>query len=706
MKRFPLPLLALPLLLSARPAAAQTPAAPELVVNTTTLNAQAMPALSTDARRTFVVVWQSNLQDGSSYGVFGRRFSLSGASLGGEFRANTLTAGSQADPDVAVDARGDFVVAWTDYQGGPEIKARRFDRSGAAVGDEFRANAYVTSIQAMPAVAIDPAGNFVVVWQSSGQDGNGYGVFGHRYDVNGASLGADFQVNTYVTGNQANPDVAYTADGGFVVVFQGPDASTNGVHARRFGANGAPVGAEFSLTVSGASQFSPALAPLPQGGFVVAWTAYGQDGSHNGIFGRLFSAAGAPITGEIAVNTYTTNAQSFPAVAADGQGGFVVVWESVLQDGSDAGVAGQRFDASGARRGAEFLANTVTAGAQMAVAVAADSAGNFVTAWDSAQDGSGLAVVGRPFQGLVPFELAVDIQGNDVLEANQTARVAPTWLNGTVATQTFQGALSNFTGPLPASYSITDGLANYGATPPGAPHSCTDGGNCYDLTITAGSRPVQHWDASVLETLSGPPNAAGLQRRWVLHVGDSFADVPRTNPFYRFVETLLHHSVTGGCTATTYCPGQSTTREAMAVFVLVAREGPTYLPAACGTPVFPDVPASSPFCRWIEELARRGVVGGCGGGNYCPSDAVTREQMAVFVLRALDPTLNPQACAPPNLFGDVPETSPFCRWIEELARRGVVSGCSPGLYCPTQPVTREQMGVFLSLTFGLSLYGV
>jgi hypothetical protein len=143
----------------------------------------------------------------------------------------------------------------------------------------------------------------------------------------------------------------------------------------------------------------------------------------------------------------------------------------------------------------------------------------------------------------------------------------------------------------------------------------------------------------------------------------------------------------------------------MAVFVLVAKEGSGYVAPACGTPVFDDVPASNPFCRFIEELARRGVVGGCGGGNYCPTFPVTREQMGVFVLRTLDPTLNPSACTPPNLYLDVPETSPFCRWIEELTNRGVVSGCGGGNYCPAAPVTREQMGVFLSATFGLTLYG-
>jgi hypothetical protein len=142
----------------------------------------------------------------------------------------------------------------------------------------------------------------------------------------------------------------------------------------------------------------------------------------------------------------------------------------------------------------------------------------------------------------------------------------------------------------------------------------------------------------------------------------------------------------------------------MSAFVLAAKEGSGYAPPACTTPVFGDVPASSPFCRWIEELARRGVTAGCGGGNYCPNDSVSREQMAVFVLTTLDPNLNPPACTTP-LFTDVPADSPFCRWIEELVRRGVVTGCAPQRYCPADPVTREQMAVFLTQTFGLTLYG-
>ena len=98
---------------------------------------------------------------------------------------------------------------------------------------------------------------------------------------------------------------------------------------------------------------------------------------------------------------------------------------------------------------------------------------------------------------------------------------------------------------------------------------------------------------------------------------------------------------------------------------------------------------------------------GCAPNLYCPTAPTTREQMAGFVLRTLDGTLNPPACvAGSEMFADVPASSGFCRWIEELARRGVVTGCGGGNYCPAADVSREQMSVFLAATFGLTLYGL
>jgi S-layer family protein len=701
--RYGLSLLAISAALSGSAALAQTPAAPELVVNTYTADGQFAPFLSMDARGNFVVVWNSIFQDGSGSGVFGQRFDAAGVRVGAEFLVNNTTPGQQLAATLAVARRGDFVVAWEDQQGDVDIKARRYDRSGVALGAEFRVNAYSTGAQRFPSVAFDAAGNFVVVWDSA-HDGDAGGVFGRRFGASGNPIGAEFTVNSYTTGFQGDAHVVGTAGGGFVVVFVGAGGSDY-LHARRFDGGGSPIGAEFSVTTSGAG-LAPAAAALPQGGFVVAWTSYLQDGSQFGVFGRIFDAQGLPVTAEIPMNSFTTNAQAFPAVAADGQGNFVVIWESTLQDGSLEGVFGQRFTAAGTRRGAEFRLNAFTTGSQVGVTVAADSAGSFTGAWGSdGQDNSSFAVIDRRFQGWLPVGLDLDTVNNRVLEPNETVNFVPSWRNGTAATLTVTGTLTNFTGPTPASYSIADTLANYGPTPPNLVHSCLDGSNCYALTVTAGTRPAAHWDATVLETPAGPPAVEGLQKRWVVHVGDSFTDVPRTSAFYRFVETVLHNGVTGGCGATMFCPSNATARDAMAVFVLVAREGAGYTPPACGTPIFNDVPASSPFCRYVEELARRGVVGGCGNGNYCPSNFVTREQMCVFVLRTLDPTFTPPACGTP-VFGDVPASSPFCPWIEELARRGVVSGCGGGNFCPSQEVTREQTSVFVTVPFGLTLYGL
>jgi hypothetical protein len=302
--------------------------------------------------------------------------------------------------------------------------------------------------------------------------------------------------------------------------------------------------------------------------------------------------------------------------------------------------------------------------------------------------------------GAAPASLVVDAAGNSVYEPDETVVVAPSWRNDGTAIIALTGELTNHTGPAGATYTITDDTGGYGTIAVGATAPCTD---CYSVSNTLTSRPSTHWDSTALETVTPTSNS----KIWILHIGESFTDVPTTSGFYKFIETILHKNVTGGCAADTYCPTNSTTREQMAVFVLVSKEAPGYSPPDCAAPnMFTDVPETSPFCKWIEELATRGVVTGCGPNLYCPTNPATREQMAVFVLRTLDGTLNPPDCVPPNLFGDVPETSPFCKWIEELANRGVVTGCGGGNYCPTANVTRQEMSVFLAVTFGIALYGL
>jgi hypothetical protein len=694
--------------LSASWVSAQVPAGGEFRVNTYTTDSQYGPAVASDAVGNFVVAWTSD-DDGSGRGVFAQRHNTSGTPRGGEFRVNTYTTFKQAYPSVASDAVGNFVVTWMSYgQDGDEagVFVQRFDASGAARGFEFRVNTYTTYSQWAPAVASDAAGNFVVVWTSWRQDGSEHGVFAQRYDASGAARGFELRVNTYTTSSQWGAAVASDTGGNFVVSWSSywQDGSYGGVFAQRFDASGAPRGSEFQVnTYTTFDQWWPSVASDPAGNFVVAWQSP-RDGSALGISARRFDAQGVPQGAEFQVNTYTAGYQYGAAVASDAAGNFVVTWSSYWQDSSYGGVFAQRFDASGAPRGSEFRVNTYTANYQNSAAIASDPAGNFVVAWESYwQDGSYEGLYAQRFGGITPAALAVDTAGNGVLETGESVDVEPSWKNVNGATQTFDGVGSNFSGPAAAgvSYLLPDADAVYGSVPDGTTAQCSD---CYEVQVTsAGTRPASHWDATLSELLT--PDSLGQAKPWKLHLGGSFTDVPKTSGYYRFVETMLHNSITGGCTATTYCPTTTSSRQQMSIFALVAKEGASYAPRACGaTPMFADVPVTSPYCKWVEELARRGVVGGCGGGNFCPTAAVTRGQMPIFVLKTLDPTIDPPACGTP-MFGDVPATSPYCKWIEELARRGVVSGCGGGNYCPGNPVNRAQMAVFISGTFGLTLYG-
>jgi hypothetical protein len=182
-----------------------------------------------------------------------------------------------------------------------------------------------------------------------------------------------------------------------------------------------------------------------------------------------------------------------------------------------------------------------------------------------------------------------------------------------------------------------------------------------------------------------------------------FVDVPACHALHSFITSLVSAGVTGGCAVNParYCPDSSVTRGQMALFLLRAKGGPSYLPPACTNATFSDVPCSNPFAAWIYELVARGITTGCGGGRYCPNDPVTRAQMAVFLLLTYEPPgYVPPACTTAT-FSDVPCSDPFARWIYELVARGITAGCGGGGYCPASAVTRGQMAVFLVRTFSL-----
>src|SRR4051812_15025163 len=139
-------------------------------VNSFVTGVQTEAAVAMDNSGNFIVVWSSNGQDGSGWGVYGQRYNAAGVAQGSEFRVNVATAGNQNQPSVAADATGNFVVTWTseNIDGAGEglgVVAHRYNAAGVAQGGEIHVNTYTGGDQVYSRVAMDDAGNFTVVWQ-------------------------------------------------------------------------------------------------------------------------------------------------------------------------------------------------------------------------------------------------------------------------------------------------------------------------------------------------------------------------------------------------------------------------------------------------------------------------------------------------------------------------------------------------------------
>jgi S-layer homology domain len=185
----------------------------------------------------------------------------------------------------------------------------------------------------------------------------------------------------------------------------------------------------------------------------------------------------------------------------------------------------------------------------------------------------------------------------------------------------------------------------------------------------------------------------------------TFSDVAFSYWAHDWIERLYSANITGGCGTNplAYCPEGTVTRAQMAIFLLRGIHNATYNPPAVGGSTgFTDVDPTYWAGAWIKQLAAEGITGGCGSGSYCPEGAVTRAQMAVFLLRSkYGSSYSPPAVGGSTGFTDVAPTYWAGAWIKQLVAEGVTSGCGTGTYCPESPVTRAQMAVFLVKTFNL-----
>lgn len=180
----------------------------------------------------------------------------------------------------------------------------------------------------------------------------------------------------------------------------------------------------------------------------------------------------------------------------------------------------------------------------------------------------------------------------------------------------------------------------------------------------------------------------------------SFTDVALDHPYRDAITLLRLYGITSGCTLTEFCPDAPTTRGQMAVFLIRALlSGDTFPYPA--TPFFDDVPPSHPYFSYIQKMRELGITVGCAPTQYCPSDPVTRWQMAVFLIRCRFGISSTQTFPFPAAayFDDVPSTRDTFPYIQKLRESGITTGCSATFYCPDATTTRGQMAVFLIRTF-------
>ena len=360
------------------------PRGSEFRVNTTTTNSQYSPDIATDAAGNFVVVWTSTGSDGYP-NIFAQRYNAAGVRQGSEFRVNGVP--DTTNPHVAMDADGDFVITYEYVHAGStyaasadyEVYAHRYNAAGVAQGGEFQVNTFAFSYQFEPSIAMDADGDFVIAWSNYG---NGRNVRAQRFNSSGVRQGAEFIVNGSAHYDNQRPSVAMDDDGDFVVAWasgtSGYDRNVYNIAARRYSASGAALGDQFDVAsvLTGAQDGAQAVMDA-DGDFLIAWGSWSANAS--GGMARRFNAAG------VAQGTEFRTAGGW--MSMDAAGDFMLSTRRQAQGTTLGGIFVQRYNAAGVLQGAEMRIDAQAANPGVA-AIDMDDAGNFIAAWHG-PDGGG-----------------------------------------------------------------------------------------------------------------------------------------------------------------------------------------------------------------------------------------------------------------------------------------------------------------------------
>ncbi|HEX3152720.1 MAG TPA: hypothetical protein VHR66_31900, partial [Gemmataceae bacterium] len=313
----------------------------------------------------------------------------------------SVTAGVDSAGGIAMkpDGTGFIVTYASPDASGQGVFFKQYDANWQPVGSAVAVNTVTANNQQRPSVAFDANGNFVIVWESFGQDPGDSaaqsGIYARRFDSTGTAIDAvEFRVNTTIAGQQSEPDVAVNDSGQFVIAYTNGAPATSDIDAQAFagifaGASGTPttVGGETVVNDTIASlgaQSAPAVGMDNSGNYTVAYQSAGQDHVGDlGIYARQMSFAGVPLVGEFKINTIVNGDQAAPDVAMDPSGNFSIVWDSANVDSSGQAIVLQRYDSTAQAQGGNVQVNTViTLNDQINPHVAAGADGRLLVTWE------------------------------------------------------------------------------------------------------------------------------------------------------------------------------------------------------------------------------------------------------------------------------------------------------------------------------------
>ncbi len=335
------------------------------------------------------------------------------APQGSEFSILGGVRGDQVWPTVSLSPNGG-VVAWQDSmidKTGGGIGAAVLN-TGFQAGHAVRINNTASGNHFRPKVQVLADNNVLFVWDSTiaGKD-SVYARFAKNSAAKkSAAYGTNFytgdiRVNTFTAGQSAEPAVAALPDGSAILAWSsyGQDGSMFGVFARRIKSTGGGATAKEFLVnqFTSFNQRSPAVAALANGNYVIAWISEQERAANSAdVYARVYTDAGMPLTDEIPINSGAFSCSS-PSVAPLMDGGFTVVWgqKDTVTATNSWDVWGRPFSATGMPVATDFRINTYLYGDQYQPKIAAGPAGSLVVWTSLNEDGSREGVFGRFLAG-------------------------------------------------------------------------------------------------------------------------------------------------------------------------------------------------------------------------------------------------------------------------------------------------------------------